>query len=213
MKEFFRSLLDLIYRQKCYCCSSSKENRLLCSECFAELEFCAHRPCKVVTGVNVYCAGMYNKYLQKIIRGLKYHKKADLAHYIAQFMYEYWKGLELSGDFEIIPVPLHSKRMKKRKYNQAELIAKEFAKLTGFSVNTELIKRSKETLPQYKLTRIERLDNLKGAFVVDKSKYTGKRLLLIDDISTTGSTFETMINELRFNGINAVTCLAAATPI
>ena len=213
MKDFFRSLLDLIYKRKCYCCSSSKENKILCSECFSELAFCSCRPAKVVLGTNVYCAGMYNKHLQKIIRGLKYHKKSELAYYIAYFLYEYWKSLGFAGEYEIVPVPLHPKRLKKRKYNQAELIAKEFAKFTGFSVNTELIKRSKDTLPQYKLSRVERMDNLKGAFVVDKSKYNGKRLLLIDDISTTGSTFETMINELRYNGINAVSCLAVATPV
>ena len=213
MKEFFRSLLDLIYKRKCYCCSSSKENKILCSECFSELEFCSFIPTKVLMGANVYCAGQYNKYLQKIIRGLKYHKKAELAHYIAIFLFEYWKGLNLTGEYEIIPVPLHAKRQKKRKYNQAELIANEFAKLTGFGVNRELIKRSKETLPQYKLSRVQRMDNLKDAFVVDRSKYSGKRLLLIDDISTTGSTFETMITELRRNGVNSITCLAVVTPV
>ena len=121
--------------------------------------------------------------------------------------------MNLTGEYEIIPVPLHVKRQKKRKYNQAELIANEFAKLTGFSVNRELIKRSKETLPQYKLSRVQRMDNLKDAFVVDRSKYLGKKLLLIDDISTTGSTFETMITELRRNGVNSITCLAVATPV
>lgn len=213
MKNWIRSILDLIYKRKCYCCSSSVENSLMCSKCYDELVFCDHLPSKFVAGVDVYCAGIYNKNLQKLIRGVKYHKKQELAVYIAKFLYEYWKDLNPSGDYEIVPVPLHSKRLKKRKYNQAELIAKEFAKLTGYSINTELVKRTKDTLPQYKLSRIQRLDNLKDAFVVDKAQYhTGKKLLLLDDISTTGSTFETMVNSLRYSGINNIVCLAVATP-
>ena len=170
-------------------------------------------PSKFVAGVDVYCAGIYNKNLQKLIRGVKYHKKQDLAFYIAKFMYHYWQEIGINGDFEIVPVPLHSNRMRKRKYNQAELIAIEFAKLTGYSVNTELIKRQKDTAPQYKLSRLERLDNLKDAFVIDKTKYNvGKKILLLDDISTTGSTFETMVNALKYSGINNIVCFAAATP-
>ena len=212
MRGFLKSLLDLIYRRKCYCCSSSRENKLLCSKCYDELVKCNPLPSKFVIGVNVFCAGIYNKHLQKLIRGLKYHNKRELAYYIAQFMYDYWQELGIEGDFEIVPVPLHKKRMKKRKYNQVELIAEEFAKLTGYSVNMDLVKRVKDTLPQYKLSRLERLDNLKGAFVVDKKYYSGKRLLLLDDISTTGSTFEMMINELKYNGINNILCFSAATP-
>ena len=213
MFEWLRSFTDLIYRRKCYCCSSARENTLLCSKCYDELVFCNTLPSKFVCGVDVYCAGIYNKNLQKLIRALKYHKKQELAYYLAKFTYEYWEQLGLSGEFEIVPVPLHPNRLKKRKYNQVDLIANEFAKLTGYSLNNELIHRSKDTLPQYKLSRIERLDNLKGAFTVDKSKYNkGKKLLLIDDISTTGSTFETMVNELKFNGINNIVCLAVATP-
>lgn len=213
MWNWIRSFLDLVYKRKCYCCSTSRDNALLCSRCYDELFFCNPLPSKFVAGVDVYCAGIYNKNLQKLIRGLKYHKKRELAYYLAKFTYEYWNQLGLSGEFEIVPVPLHQKRMKKRKYNQVDLIAEELARLTGYSVNNELVKRTKDTLPQYKLSRIERLDNLKNAFVVDKSKYnSGKKLILLDDISTTGSTFETMVNELKFNGINNIVCLAVATP-
>ena len=213
MKRWLHSLLDLVYKRKCYCCSSSKENSFLCEKCYSELVFCDYLPSKFVQGVDVYCAGIYNKNLQKLIRGLKYHKKQELAFYIAKFLYEYWNQLNPGGEFVIIPVPLHEKRLKKRKYNQAELIAIELSKLTGYSVNTALIKRSKDTLPQYKLSRIERLENLKDAFVIDKTNYTkGKKLLLLDDISTTGSTFETMVSLLKSNGINNIVCLAVATP-
>ncbi len=212
MKRFLTLLLDLIYKQKCYCCGSSVENSKLCTKCYSSLETCMPNPCKFVAGVNIYCAGKYNKNMQKMIRGLKYHKQKEMAVYIAKFMYEYWKDLGIKGNFIIVPVPLHHKRLKKRKYNQVELIADEFAKLSGYSVNRNIITRVKETQPQYKLSRIERLENLKGAFKVNKDEYSGGGLLLFDDISTTGSTFEVMVNELKYNGINNILCFAAATP-
>ncbi len=212
MKSFLFGLLDLIYKQKCYCCGRSFENKILCSNCYDDLEKSPLLPSKFVAGIDVYCAGRYNKSLQKIIRGLKYHKKKELAYYIAKFMYEYWCDLNLKGEFEIIPVPLHKSRLKKRKYNQVDLIADEFAKLSGFKVNKSLLVRTKNTKPQYKLTRIERLENLKNSFDVVKENYNGKRLLIMDDISTTGSTFEVIVNTLKYNGINNILCFAAATP-
>lgn len=212
MRQFFLSLLELIYKQKCYCCGSSAENSKLCTNCYNSLEHCSLSPSKFVAGVNVYCAGRYNKNLQKMIRGLKYHRQKEMAVYIARFMYEYWQDLGVVGNYEVIPVPLHPKRLKKRKYNQMELVANEFSKLSGYTVNSTLIKRVKETQPQYKLSRIERLENLKQAFAVDKNEYHGGGVLILDDISTTGSTFEVMVNELKYNGINNIVCFAAATP-
>ena len=78
--------------------------------------------------------------------------------------------------------------------------------------NKDLITRIKDTKPQYKLKRNERLVNLSSAFKVTKENYKGKTVLLIDDICTTGATFEEMIKELTKNGITNIVCLAATTP-
>ena len=93
-----------------------------------------------------------------------------------------------------------------------ELVAEEFCRLSGFTPNYELITRIKDTRPQYKLSRKERMQNLANAFEVDKTKYLSLPVLLIDDICTTGSTFEEMINELKKSGIDNIVCLAATTP-
>lgn len=148
----------------------------------------------------------------KLIRGLKYHNQRDLAFYLAQFMSEYFEKISDKKDYEVIPVPIYPKREKKRKYNHMNLVGEEFCRITANTLNVDLIKRIKDTKPQYKLKRQERVQNLTNAFKVDKSKYNGKTLLLIDDICTTGSTFEEMINELEKNGINDIICLAATTP-
>lgn len=212
MKDFFIQLLDWIYKKKCYCCSSSRESKIFCSKCYNELEFNPPFVDRTILGANVYVAGIYDKKLQKIIRGLKYHNKKDLAFYQAKFMYEYFEMLNFTIKFQIVPVPLHINRQKKRKYNHMELVAEEFSKISGFPVNNNLIERIKDTKPQYKLSKLERMENLENAFIVNKSEDLGLPILLIDDICTSGSTFESIIQELNKQGIDSITAFATTSP-
>lgn len=209
----FLDLLDWIYKKRCYFCRSSKQCVEMCSDCYDKMQFLSVNANRVFEGVNIYCAGIYTKELQKLIRGLKYHNKKGLAYYQAKFMYEYWQKLGICGNFQIVPVPLHKNRVMKRKYNHMELVANEFSILSGYEVNFELVKRVKDTKPQYKLTKKERLLNLDKAFAVEKDKLKESKILLIDDICTTGSTFEEIINELRRNGIDDIVCFATTTPL
>ena len=212
MLQKLSNLLDWIYKKKCYFCRSSKEAVKMCSKCYEDMDFLPVQINRIIEGKKVYCAGVYSKNLQKLIRGLKYHNQKDLAYYLAKFMAEYFSKITDKTDFEIIPVPIYPKREKKRKYNHMNLVGEELARITSNSLNKNLIKRIKDTKPQYKLKRHERLQNLNGAFEVDKSNYTGKTLLLIDDICTTGSTFEEMIKEFAKHGITDIICFAATTP-
>ncbi len=214
MNKFFENLLDWIYKKKCYFCGSSRQCVKMCDECYDTLEHLPVGINRTFNGINIYCAGEYSKNLQKMIRGLKYHRQSDLAYYQAKFMYEYWQKLGIGGDFQIVPVPIYPKRRKKRKYNHMDLVGEEFAKLTGYKLNTQLIKRIKDTKPQYNLKKSQRLINLDKAFEVDKTKLIeSKRILLIDDICTTGSTFEEIIRELNKAEIYDIVCFATTTPI
>jgi ComF family protein len=214
MKDFFIGLLDWIYKKRCYFCKSSKESVKMCSKCFDELEFLPIGINRKVFNTEIYCAGVYEKNLQKMIRGLKYHKQKDLAYYQAKFMWQYWQKLDfLEDDFQIVPVPIFPKRQKQRKYNHMELVAIEFAKLSGYNVNFELIKRIKDTKPQYKLNKAQRMINLSDAFeVYPQNLIPDKKILIIDDICTTGSTFEEMVKAMNNTGIYDITCFATTTP-
>ncbi len=212
MKNIITSLLDLIYRKKCYFCGSSEHSLKMCPKCFDELCYSDFVPNRIINGVNIYSCGMYEKYLQKLIRGLKYHKQKELAYYLAKFMYYYFNRVGINRAFQVVPVPLHKNRIKKRKYNHMELVAEEFCKFMGYTPNFELIKRIKDTKPQYKLSKPQRMENLKDAFEVDKTKFLDMPVLIIDDICTTGSTFEEMINSLNKEGITDITCLASSSP-
>lgn len=215
MKKIFKSFIDLIYKKKCYFCFNSKYSLTMCPECYDKLQFCNFEVNRIIDGVDVYCAGVYTKELQKLIRGLKYHKQKDLAFYQAKFMYEYFQSIDALKDknFELIPVPLHKNRIKSRKYNHMELVCKEFSLLSGFKCNYNLIERIKDTKPQYKLSRAERLGNLQHAFTVNKDFVPQNPVLIFDDICTTGATFEEIIKELKSSGINEITCFATSTPV
>ena len=214
MINFLNNLADWIYKKKCYFCKSSKESSKMCSKCYNELEHILPPNInRIVEGKKIYCAGVYSKNLQKLIRGLKYHRQRDLAFFLAKFMWEYFKMITDDRNFQIVPVPIYPKRLKKRKYNHMDIVAKHLGDLSGMEVNLDLIKRVKDTKPQYNLKKHERIENLQGAFEVDKTRLTeGKQILLIDDICTTGTTFEEMIKTLKSSGIDDIVCLSATTP-
>jgi len=176
------------------------------------MEFLSYGKRFVIDGISVYVAGVYEKTLQKLIRGLKYHNQRDLAYYQAKFMWEYWQNIMPECQFEVVPVPLHKSRQHKRHYNHMELVGEEFCRLSGYTLNTKLIRRIKETKPQYKLTPSERAENLSNAFEVDKNEWFSGKILIIDDITTTGSTFAEMIKTLKSADINDITCFATTTP-
>jgi len=215
--ELFEKLLDFIYKKKCYFCNSNKECVKMCSKCFEELCFADYTVNRDLEGVKVYSAGVYEKYLQKMIRGIKYHNQKELAFYMAKFMWNYFSVIcekeGINKEFQVVPVPLHPSRQRKRRYNHMELVAKEFCNLSGFTPNFELIKRVKNTKPQYKLSRAEKIENVKDAFKVDKTKSLNKSVLIIDDICTSGATLASMIHEFHKEGIDDIICLAASSPM
>ena len=217
IKIVFNKLLDYIYKKKCYFCSSSKECVKMCSKCYDELTYSDIRLNRAISGVNVYSAGIYEKYLQKMIRGIKYHRQKELAYYMAKFIWEYFKQIiekyGLPTDYQIIPVPLHKARQRKRGYNHMELVANEFCELSGYTPNYELIKRIKNTKPQYKLSRTEKIKNMENAFKVNKDKDLHKPILIIDDICTSGATLTSMIDELHKEGLTEIVCLTASSPL
>lgn len=184
----------------------------MCSKCFEKINLLEPKVNRVINNSNIYACTIYEQEIQKLIRGLKYHRQKDLAHYAAKIMFEYCKDIFDDAKFQVVPVPISEKRKKKRGYNHMELITDEFCIMTGYTKNTELIKRIKDTKPQYGLKRTKRMLNLKDAFFIEKSKYIENTpILLLDDICTTGSTFESIIFELNKNNIYNITCLALST--
>ena len=128
----------------------------------------------------------------------------------AKYMEGYYGMPRENGCSEpvLVPVPVHSKRYRKRGYNQAEEIAKEMARLSGLPMRSDLLVRVKHTAPQKELSKRERSRNLQGAFRcrADYRKLClqGKCAIIIDDIYTTGSTVEACSQTLLQAGFDKV---------
>lgn len=214
MIKFIEKLLSLIYTQPCYFCKSTKEDTILCSKCATKITFLNEVVFKRIKDTNVYACAIYDDVIKKLIKDFKYHKQKKLAPLHAKLMYEYWQKLNIEGDFLILPVPIHNNRKKQRKYNHMDLVADELSKLTNYANNKNFLTRTKDTQNQYKLKKQERIKNIKGAFALDITQNISKetKLLIIDDITSTGITLEEIIKLLNKNGYNNITALTLATP-
>ena len=109
----------------------------------------------------------------------------------------------------IVPVPLHPRRIRDRGYNQSLLLAKELAKLTGLDLEEKLLVRIKDTRPQVGSSRSNRRLNLEGSFRCERG-VSGKTLILLDDVATTGSTLSACAAALKAAGATTVWGLALA---
>ncbi|MCR5261801.1 MAG: hypothetical protein K6C94_08195 [Candidatus Gastranaerophilales bacterium] len=212
MINILKKLLDFIYETKCYFCSRSKEDTIFCSKCYNSIEFIDYRAISNIENCPVYAVTYYKEIIQKLIRAVKYHNKKELAVYQAKIMYEYWQNLEIKDrKYTVIPVPMFYSKARKRKYNHMDLVCEEFCKLTGYEFNNKNVIRTRETAPQYKLSKKEREKNLKNAFDIKDNKIS-EPILIMDDISTTGSTLSEIIKVLNKNGVYDITCFVTAIP-
>lgn len=149
--------------------------------------------------------------IRKSVYRLKYKNRKEYAEYLG------WKMAQVCGKTikewnpdALVPVPLHEKRMQKRGYNQAELLAKELSKYIHVPVNTTLVKRERNTKPQKALNVVERQNNLKNAFKIEQNNVKLKTIVIIDDIYTTGSTIDAIAKELKAIGVQRVYYVALA---
>ena len=145
--------------------------------------------------------GAYDGELRELIHLLKYDQVHPAASVLGEMLASAIAKLELSGDVLVVPVPLHASRRRQRGFNQAELIAHVALKATPdkrFEVGTNLLQRIKPTVSQIGLTRHQRQENLRGAFKgVHLSKVSGRDVLLVDDVMTTGTTAAECARVLR----------------
>ena len=119
------------------------------------------------------------------------------------------KSTGIQADF-IVPVPMYRENLRKRGFNQAELIAKEVGCILDIEVRTGIVLKNRKTLPQKELSKVQRKINLKGAFsVADKSEVKNKCILIIDDVCTTGSTLSEIADILTECGAESIFCACA----
>ena len=155
---------------------------------------------------------VYDDLARKLVSSIKYSDRADLLRWVANWMNV--AGREIIDEVDaIIPVPLHSTRLRQRRFNQAGELAKILAKLNGKEFLPGCIIRKKPTRQQVGLNESERARNVSGAFIVSdemKIHLKGKRVLLIDDVYTTGATAKAATRALKRVGSAHINVLVFA---
>ena len=132
----------------------------------------------------------YQGTIRKIILNYKFNDKSYLYKTIVNFLLKKEKLFEILKSYDtIIPVPISKKRQKQRGYNQSSLIAKEMAKKLQLEYNCNCLFKTKNVIEQSKLDKEERIKNIQGVYELkNKELLYNKKILLIDDVYTTGST-------------------------
>lgn len=203
------NVCDFWCLEHCRACGSSvkshraqhAEIKAVCRSCWSDIS--SHRPAKRLLAIDeqqsfpIVSAVNYCGPIKKLIYKLKYDGDCLLPGDLSELLMIAWDSYEqLNGELLLVPIPLHPKRLKSRGFNQAELLARQLAGLAGLPVDTQALKRIKATEAQHNLGRAERMLNLSGAFRGDCAKVTGKTVVLVDDIFTSGATLKEAAREV-----------------
>lgn len=146
----------------------------------------------------------YEGIIQKAIKALKYRYVSDLASEFVSLI----PPLTIAEADMLIPIPLHSSRLRERGYNQAEVLGGLIADKLGIPLRTDILKRVKRTTPQVEMKkRSERLKNMEGVFASNKVSGT---IILFDDVYTTGATMRSAASVLLRTGAQVVWTMTMA---
>ncbi|MDQ3140029.1 MAG: ComF family protein [Pseudomonadota bacterium] len=231
MRGTVRHVVDFALPPRCPGCGAVTDSQhRFCLGCWQAVAFlgdpCCARcglPFEYDSGPDVECgacladppafdrlraAVAYGEISRKVALKLKYNGQPGVAETLAHFMARHLAGAD--ADAVLVPVPLHRWRIWKRGYNQSALVASALARRTGLRVELDALRRIKATPPLKGLNRRERALTVRGAFRMSEAgtrAVSGRTVILIDDVYTTGATANACAHMLRRSGASAVNIL------
>ena len=208
-------ILNLLYPQFCFNCG--REGSYLCEDCKSTLEILqSHQKYIFKNLKDLYFALPYqNLLIKNLIQKFKYQPFVkELAIPLTSLIITHFQLLDNKpnfSDYILIPVPLEKRKLKWRGFNQAEEIGKELSKFLKISLLNNVLAKIKETLPQIELSDEERKENIKGVFIVRNGELIkNRKILLVDDIYTTGSTLTECAKVLKEAGAKEIIGIVVA---
>lgn len=236
MANLFSKIIDFILPPRCICCGKTLNAQDgVCEDCFNKINFITKPHCakcglpfeSASSNKDSLCgicikdkkplfrlsrsAVRYDDISKNMILAFKFMDKTENAKVLSSWLYMAGKDIFEQGVDLIVPIPLHYSRLLKRKYNQSALLAKALSKLTGVKVDYSSVTRHKKTKPQVEFSGKARVKNVKGAFEVKHpEKIKGKRIVLIDDVYTTGSTLKECAKALKKAGVKSIDFLTVS---
>jgi len=226
LRRFFEGLLDFVYPPTCLLCGERLETKEpFCSTCLEKsLDSLAlvsqkgrkdfpHLRGEVFFDEIVSCWD-YTSDVEEIIHRIKYQRGKKLGLFMGQTAGEALRGhFRRWKDGLFVPVPLHKVRKRERGFNQSEILCRGLSEYISFRVCPDLLVRHRNTATQTKLDAQGRQENVKDAFEVHHSDLVvGKRVVLVDDVVTTGATMNSCAKSLKNAGAKEVVGVALARP-
>ena len=218
LQETLKTAIVFLYPAKCRGCEAFLEVTsipYICTNCWQDIQFVEPPWCDIcgtpeVSGLCDECAtnpprygklrsiAFYQTTLQHAIHLFKFEKKKAFAQHLIRMINAHLPTDCCVADYDfILPVPIHKKRLRERGFNQATLLAKGVAQAESVPILTDILIRHRHTVAQSRLDREARQQNIIGAFEVSKPDVIrDKRILIIDDVFTTGATIREAVNEL-----------------
>lgn len=193
--------LQVIQEPRCKKCSKPIENH--------EKEYCYDCSTRVFQFEKGYALWVYDNQMKGSIAAFKYLGRREYVAFYTEEFIKYYGGIikEMNPD-AFVPVPLHYSKQRKRGFNQAELFACSLGKELNIPVWSHVLRRNRKTLPQKELNDKDRLKNLSQAFSVEKIQKSNlcniNKIILVDDIYTTGSTIEACSRVLKRAGVKQI---------
>lgn len=237
LKEFWSGLTDLIYPPLCVLCknplSPIQKKDQICSFCQSTImpnrpPFCSLCSRPLADPYSQFCVScerrpqhfdkawascLYNDPMRRLIHLFKYGQKTHLQYFFVKLVNEFLEKFHVGlTDYDLmVAVPLHSARLRERGYNQAHLLAERFSQQWATPLSLGNVARIRNTRNQATLSQKERWTNIHGAFrIKSPSEFDGKKILIIDDLLTTGATLNEMAKVLKNSGARHVGVLTVA---
>ena len=231
LRRFAEAGLSLLFPEICqFCraCSAGVAEGFVCAACRKRFRFVEHPFCDICgspfegEGLSAFRCGncdrakytfqaarsavVVNEFSLEVIHHYKYYGMVWLDDLLADLLWKQLGALELRMGWDfVVPVPLHSTRLREREFNQAEKIGQKIAERLDVPLAANALKRIAPTVSQTTLPRRERIENVRGAFAAGKrAQLRDKRVMVVDDVFTTGATTDACARVLKGMGASEI---------
>lgn len=242
MIDLMRTIINIFLPPRCLLCGKIlSEHNGLCADCFQKIQFVSEPQCarcghpflsetENFAAIHQLCghclqekrplfklrrfAFVYDNFAKNLILGFKFMDKTLYAETLANMLRRAGTDIWAQKPDLLVPVPIHRRRLVERRYNQSALLVKYLAKQTGIAADYTTLQRIRYTVPQVELSGAARRNNLRHAFAVKNAAVIrGRKVVLIDDVETTGSTLNECAKVLKKAGAKEIYALTLARPI
>lgn len=209
-----KQLISVFLESRCLFCSRPTP-KSLCQYCQQKLfsyQLSDNNRLSYWQDLSLFAWGKYEGQLKRAIALMKYQKQPDIGRLLGQLLGNVWLSnglIKPQQKLTVVPIPLHSRKLNDRGFNQAELIARGFCQITGYVLNSQALIRVQDTAAMFDLSPEERVKNLENAFQIGH-KLPKHPVLMLDDIYTLGTTIRKSAQILRQQRIKVIGAVVVA---